>query len=146
EGELPSILEMIRNARPDGVRARWIENLEQEPRWDANYFLGVSESLAQQIQAKGSRCVRIMDVSELRNDRVDPRRGSGTFLYIEISDVSSTTASCTAKTVHCHEAPSRARKLVRAGDVLVSTVRPERKTVAVVGSELDGAVCTTGFA
>ena len=43
-------------------------------------------------------------------------------------------------------APSRARKLVKAGDVLVSTVRPERGTVGIVGPHQDGSVCTTGLA
>ena len=35
---------------------------------------------------------------------------------------------------------------MRAGDILVSTVRPERQTVGVVPSHLDGAICSTGFA
>jgi type I restriction enzyme, S subunit len=35
---------------------------------------------------------------------------------------------------------------VRAGDVLVSTVRPERRTIGYVRGEDHDAVCTTGFA
>src|SRR5205823_600418 len=42
--------------------------------------------------------------------------------------------------------PSRARKLVRSGDVLVSTVRPERGAVGVVSTYQDGSICTTGLA
>ncbi len=44
------------------------------------------------------------------------------------------------------EAPSRARKLIRAGDVLVSTVRPERGAIGLTPPGLDLAVCSTGFA
>jgi hypothetical protein len=36
--------------------------------------------------------------------------------------------------------------LVKEGDILVSTVRPERKTIGVVPESLDGAICSTGFA
>ena len=43
------------------------------------------------------------------------------------------------------EAPSRARQLVRKGDVLVSTVRPNLNAVAYVTSEFDGATVSTGF-
>jgi type I restriction enzyme, S subunit len=43
------------------------------------------------------------------------------------------------------DAPSRARQLVRSGDVLVSTVRPNLNAVAVVGPGLDGATASTGF-
>ncbi len=56
------------------------------------------------------------------------------------------TNMITAKSIPCDEAPSRARKLVAAGDVLISTVRPERKAIGVVPADLDGAVCSTGIA
>ncbi|MEZ8420131.1 restriction endonuclease subunit S [Vibrio splendidus] len=43
------------------------------------------------------------------------------------------------------KAPSRAKQLVKAGDILVSTVRPNLNGIAVVPSELDGATASTGF-
>jgi len=43
------------------------------------------------------------------------------------------------------EAPSRARKEIREGDVLVSTVRPNLNAVAMVPPELDGQIASTGF-
>jgi restriction endonuclease S subunit len=42
-------------------------------------------------------------------------------------------------------APGRARRIVRAQDVLVSTVRPYLKGFAVVPIHLDGAIASTGF-
>lgn len=49
-------------------------------------------------------------------------------------------------TVPGDAAPSRARKRIRTGDVLVSTVRPNLRGFAIVPKELDGQVCSTGFA
>ncbi|MBS0533262.1 MAG: restriction endonuclease subunit S, partial [Proteobacteria bacterium] len=43
------------------------------------------------------------------------------------------------------EAPSRARQLVKCGDVLVSTVRPNLNGVAPVTAEYDGVTASTGF-
>jgi type I restriction enzyme S subunit len=43
------------------------------------------------------------------------------------------------------EAPSRARQLVAAGDILVSTVRPNLNGVAQVPGDLDGSTASTGF-
>ena len=43
-------------------------------------------------------------------------------------------------------APGRARRLIRAGDVVVSTVRPNLKAMATVPPELDGEVASTGLA
>jgi len=140
-GDLPRILRMIQDASPDGKDSRWVENIETSPRWDANYFLARSFS-----SDKCTNNVRVSDVATLSGDRLDPRRRQGTFQYIEISDVNADTVTCTSKIVQCSDAPSRARKVVRSGDVLVSTVRPDRRAIAVVAEHLDGAICTTGFA
>ena len=145
-GDLPRILDMIRSGRPDGKMSRWIESLEQAPRWDAGFHLSVTESLAALIADQSSIGVRVRDVASLRTDRHDPRRGVGEFRYIEISDIEPNTATCRAKTILRADAPSRARKLVNTGDVLVSTVRPDRGMIGVVRDDLDGATCTTGFA
>ena len=91
--------------------------------------------------------LRLSDVADVVNDRCDPRRlGDDSFRYIEISDVVARDCTVFAKEVATSDAPSRARKLVRAGDVLLSMVRPDRKTVGAVPSHLDGAVCSTGLA
>ncbi len=68
------------------------------------------------------------------------------FVYIDLSAVDNVAkAISAATTVIGDEAPSRARQLVAAGDVLVSTVRPNLNAVAVVPPELDGATASTGF-
>ena len=43
------------------------------------------------------------------------------------------------------EAPSRARQVIKANDVLISTVRPYLRATALVPSELDNEICSTGF-
>lgn len=68
------------------------------------------------------------------------------FCYIDLSSVDQDTKLISdAREVACGEAPSRARQLVAAGDVLVSTVRPNLNGVARVPSELEGAAASTGF-
>ena len=43
------------------------------------------------------------------------------------------------------EAPSRARKVIKQGDVLVSLTRPNLNAVALVSGELDDQIASTGF-
>ena len=70
----------------------------------------------------------------------------GTFRYIDISSVSQSEKKITLDSeIPTSEAPSRARQLVRAGDVLVSTVRPNLNAVAFVPDEMDAATASTGF-
>jgi type I restriction enzyme S subunit len=69
-----------------------------------------------------------------------------TFKYIDIASVDRQTKTITKpQTVVGEDAPSRARKLVRAGDVLVSMTRPNLNAVAMVPENLDGQIASTGF-
>lgn len=66
--------------------------------------------------------------------------------YVEIKDVSSETGLVTSyKTMKGKDLPSRARLQARKGDILFSTVRPERGAVAIVTPELDGCVVSNAF-
>jgi len=78
----------------------------------------------------------------------NPKRAVKTdpFDYIDLSSVDRDEKAIIAPTPTVpSEAPSRARQLVDAGDILVSTVRPNLNAVAVVDDELDGATASTGF-
>jgi type I restriction enzyme, S subunit len=70
----------------------------------------------------------------------------GSFVYVDLSAVNQETKEIVgARYMAGKDAPSRARQLVAAGDVLVSTVRPNLNSVARVQPELDGATASTGF-
>lgn len=79
--------------------------------------------------------------------QIDPtRKGTGSFRYIDIAGIDREQKTIfRADPIPCESAPSRARKLVQAGDVLVSTVRPNLNAVALVPEELDGEIASTGF-
>jgi hypothetical protein len=145
--QLPSILEAREGGRVLPY-ARMSQLGYAEARWDAVFHAGLSTAVRQRIENTSGATVRVHDLAELIGDRLNPARlgTDRSFQYIEISDVDGDSYSVVAKEVQCSEAPSRARKRVRTGDVLVSTVRPERRTVGVVPHELDGAICSTGFA
>ena len=66
--------------------------------------------------------------------------------YVEISDVSEATGITWHDSISFGEAPSRARRRIRDGDVLVSTVRTYLRAVAGVDNARDKAVASTGFA
>lgn len=67
------------------------------------------------------------------------------FQYIELSSVSEGAIGKTPQ-IPVDEAPSRARRRVRYGDVLIGTVRPKQMSHAFVSEKHDGKVCSTGFA
>ena len=68
------------------------------------------------------------------------------FEYIDVSSVSKESLSIVStQTLLGKDAPSRARRQVRADDVLFATIRPTLRRVTVVPPSLDGQVCSTGY-
>ncbi len=68
------------------------------------------------------------------------------FIYVDIAGVDGPSGEIVdTKVLLGAEAPSRARQIIRTGDVLVSTVRPYLRATAKVPKELDGQICSTGF-
>ena len=71
-----------------------------------------------------------------------------TFSYIDLSSVDKDKKQIESGEVLellPVNAPGRARQLVRGGDVLVATVRPNLNGVARVPESLDGATASTGY-
>ena len=66
--------------------------------------------------------------------------------YVEISDVDAIRGIVGTSAIDFGEAPSRARRLVKDGDVLVSTVRTYLCAIAPVKSPPENMVVSTGFA
>jgi len=66
------------------------------------------------------------------------------FTYVDLSSVSFNTFEGVKKLLGS-EAPSRARRVIREGDVILSTVRPYLCGHAVVDEQLDNQICSTGF-
>jgi type I restriction enzyme S subunit len=94
-----------------------------------------------------SRLVSIGDVTS-RVETWDPLNSMSNdpFHYIDISSVDRESKEVSAtQMILPSEAPSRARQIVKAGDILVSTVRPNLNAVAEIPVRLDGATASTGY-
>ncbi|WP_420140029.1 hypothetical protein [Sphingomonas sp.] len=68
------------------------------------------------------------------------------FRYVDIGSIDNRTQRIAyPKDMLGADAPSRARRRIRSGDVLFSTVRPYLKNIAIVPPELDGEYTSTGI-
>lgn len=67
------------------------------------------------------------------------------FRYIEISGVDRYTGAVLPVDTSTSEAPSRARMVVREGDVIVSLTRPHHGSIALIDDRLAGCIASTGF-
>ncbi len=67
-----------------------------------------------------------------------------TFKYISLEDVDYGTLRNISEIIF-KNAPSRARRKVKKGDILVSTVRPNLKSHLLISDDVNDWVCSTGF-
>ena len=67
-------------------------------------------------------------------------------LYVDISGVDASKGIQMKEALRFGEAPSRARRIVKNGDVIVSTVRTYLRAIAPVKNPEPNLVVSTGFA
>lgn len=80
---------------------------------------------------------------EALDERTDP---DFEIEYVDISSVSLTKGIEGSETLKFEKAPSRARRKVKHGDIIVSTVRTYLKAIAPISNPPDNMIVSTGFA
>jgi len=83
----------------------------------------------------------------METEQVNPqRRLDWRFKYIDVSSISRDSLNIESfKEYTGKNAPSRAKKLIKTGDIIFSTVRPYLKQVSLIPDGFDGQVCSTAF-
>ena len=94
----------------------------------------------------GWKHVKLADVV-VRARQVNPARTPHSqFKYVDVSSISRENLRIESyEKHHAEDAPSRARKMIKTGDVTFATVRPNLRRIALVPSGLDGEICSTAF-
>lgn len=114
-----------------------------EQRWDIDYHLPPVEieKYSSDILSAVHECAEI--ITDKRNPTLKPEES---FFYVDISSVDVATGMIVnPQQLTGEEAPSRARKVIREGDIIISTCRPTRGAIAIIPKELDNQICSTGF-
>ena len=90
---------------------------------------------------------RIKDVVSVNKDCLGEDTDEAyKFRYIDIGNVSSEGEITLSDELYFYDAPSRARRIVRKGDVIVSTVRTYLRAIARIDFEARDIIASTGFA
>jgi type I restriction enzyme S subunit len=88
--------------------------------------------------------VRLGEVSDINPERIKYEQGR-IIKYIDIESINDGNVS-DYKIFKIEEAPSRAQRIVKEHDILISTVRPNLKAFTIIKPEYNYFVCSTGFA
>lgn len=69
-----------------------------------------------------------------------------TYSYIDLTSVDRSKHEITQTSdINARNAPSRAQKIIKTGDVLFGTTRPTLNRLCIVPEEYDEQICSTGF-
>ena len=93
----------------------------------------------------GWRVARLGDVAEVNRSSWDPSEGN-TILYLDLTAVVAPGVLAPPRELAAADAPSRARRRVQPGNILVSTVRPNLRGFARVTEAPENLIAATGFA
>ncbi|MEH1098227.1 hypothetical protein [Micromonospora sp. CPCC 205561] len=133
----------ISHLRP-GLRPTYgvqLSELSAAGRMDAEYFQPHLRELVERLGRDGTT---VADFAVPAKNKFLSEAHGDTFRYIEIGGVRR-DGLVDAEEIVVDDAPSRARWIVRAGDVVTSTVRPKRRLTAVVSQSQNGFICSSGF-
>lgn len=112
-------------------------------RWDIDFHLP-----AEGLRAFPTDLLKpVSEVGFIASERRDPTQlPEESFRYVDIASVDVSIGVITnPQDVLGEEAPSRARKVIRGFDIVISNVRPTRGAIAVVPPELHNQIASTGF-
>ena len=113
-------------------------------RLDAEYYQPKYNAWAERIKQHPAGISRLATACQIKEENFPPDEAK-MYRYIELSDIGS-HGDITGATEDVGAAlPTRARRCVAVGDVVVSSIEGSLQSVALVTDDYDNALCSTGF-
>lgn len=111
-------------------------------RFDVDYYEKKWSNLVEELKKGGIKFKPIKYVKQ-NFEAKDPRE---LFYYITLSDIDDKSGIVKRlKQMEAHELPDRAKRMTQKGDVLVSSLKGSKEKIAIMNSEFDNVVASTGF-
>lgn len=122
-----------------------LSDVKSANRVDAEHFQPKYNKLLDKIKQTGGQV--LTDVIKNVNVKFDPlKMPDETFKYVELANINFSIGIIDGYSeVLGKEAPSRAKRLLKSGDVIVSSVEGSLEKVALVDETQDGYLASTGF-
>ena len=130
--------------KPSGeqISVRSFKYIDIIGRIDAEYYQPKYDDLISMIRSFGGGTVRTE--CNLHDKNFNPEKNVG-YKYIELANIGNygEINGCTYNLGS--ELPTRARRKVHAGDIIISSVEGSLQNCALIPENYDGALCSTGF-
>lgn len=109
-------------------------------RLDAEYYQPKYDLIVSSLNAKET----LESICNLYDENYLPDEEKY-YRYIELANVGGFGEITDTDSIVGEELPTRARRIVKSGQVIVSSIEGSLQSCALITDEFDGAICSTGF-
>lgn len=120
------------------------DSFGESGRLDAEYYQPRYEDWAQAINSYKYGGSTVANICEVKDKNFTPEDDK-IYSYIELSDIDKAGGITGATIAMGSDLPTRARRMVKEGDVLVSSIEGSLSSCALVSEKYNNALCSTGF-
>ena len=119
-------------------------NTQRAERIDADYFQPKYEEIVHAIKGYSGGWDRLRNLLNLKAQNYHPE-DKQEYKYIELANIAGNGEITDCMIAQGQDLPSRARRKVAMGDVIVSSIEGSLDSIALINKEYDLALCSTGF-
>ena len=113
-------------------------------RIDAEYFQPMYEQVVKKLYKYKCGYSFLGDMVNVKDNNFTPK-GDVVYKYVELANI-STNGNINGFTEEVgKDLPTRARRKVNAGDVIISSIEGSLESIALINGSLNNALCSTGF-
>jgi type I restriction enzyme S subunit len=116
-------------------------------RYDPEYHQLKYNKIIEILNKSGFKVEKLERVVNISMQKINPKANpTKKIKYVELGDINPSTGEIESfSELYVYEAPSRARMVIRSGDILVASLSGSLDNIGIVPQELDGEVASTGF-
>ena len=127
---------------PDQIAIRTLQEAKIAGRIDAEYYQPQYVEISKLLEKYGVQSVN--ESCKLRDKNFTPNKQLE-YKYIELGDIGPYGDILHHTFDFGKSLPSRARRIVHTGDVIISSIEGSLQKCAYITNDYDGALCSTGF-
>ena len=121
-----------------------LSDTESTGRIDAGYFQPKYDEIINAIKNYSGGWDTLKNLAHVKDTNFNPDAETE-YMYIELSNIGSHGEVTDCMVEQGEDLPTRARRKVAAGDVIVSSIEGSLESIALITEEYDNALCSTGF-
>ena len=132
-------------ANPDAYNIKTLkESFLEGGRIDAEYYLPKYEDYSKAVSAYAGGVALLCEVCTIQDGNYTPEAKQA-YRYIELADIGKSGDIIGCLCEKGEDLPTRARRLVLTGDVIVSSIEGSLGSCALITEDYNHALCSTGF-